>query len=253
MCIIAPSLLEADYQHLGEELARIEQAGAEYVHFDIMDGTFVPNLSFGIKMIQGLRGAAKLVFDVHMMVQEPVRFVKKLRDAGADTVIVHYEACENILETLQEIKGCGMKAGLALNPESSEDLLTDELLQAADVIHVMTVRPGREGEAFIPGSLDKIHHIRQMLKRCKLRRPIETDGNIGFHNVQEVILAGSDIIVSGKALFHGDLKENIRRMRELTDNPGQNGLWQNNLRQNDLWQNHQQQNQEAANELSHWH
>lgn len=215
MCIIAPSLLEADYCQLGRELSRIEKAGATYVHLDVMDGSFVPNLSFGMKMIRGLRKATKLVFDVHMMVYEPARFILQLKEAGADRVIVHYEACQHLQETLKEIQNAGMRAGIALNPESHEELLTRELLQTADIIHVMTVHPGREGEVFIPESLKKIRHIRRMLEGYGMYRAIETDGNIGFDNVEEVVLAGSDIIVSGKALFCGNLEKNIDRMKKL--------------------------------------
>lgn len=215
MCGIAPSLLEADYRQLGRELLRIEKAGAEYVHLDIMDGNFVPNLSFGIKMIQGLRESTNLIFDVHMMVREPMRFIPQLKEAGADHVTVHAEACERIGETLEEIRRCGMKAGIALNPESDEGMLNQELLRAADIVHVMTVHPGREGEVFIPASLKKIRNIRKMLEDYGMEKPIETDGNIGFDNVEEVVFAGADIIVSGKALFHGNLEKNIQRMREM--------------------------------------
>ena len=215
MCGIAPSLLEADYRQLGRELLRIERAGAEYVHLDIMDGNFVPNLSFGIKMIRGLRDSTNLIFDVHMMVCEPIRFIPQLKEACADHVTVHIEACEQVRETLEEIRCCGMKAGIALNPESDEGMLTKEVLQAADIVHVMTVYPGREGEMFIPASLKKIRNIRKMLEDYRMEKPIETDGNIGFDNVEEVVDAGADIIVSGKALFHGNLEKNIQRMREM--------------------------------------
>ena len=215
MCGIAPSLLEADYRQLGRELLRIERAGAEYVHLDIMDGNFVPNLSFGIKMIRGLRDSTNLIFDVHMMVCEPIRFIPQLKEAGADHVTVHSEACEQVRETLEEIRYCGMKAGIALNPESDEGMLSKEVLQAADIVHVMTVYPGREGEMFIPASLKKIRNIRKMLEDYRMEKPIETDGNIGFDNVEEVVDAGADIIVSGKALFHGNLEKNIQRMREM--------------------------------------
>lgn len=217
MCIIAPSLLEADYQRLGEQLGRIEAAGAEYVHIDVMDGNFVPNISFGMKMIKGLRDASGLVFDVHMMVQEPIRFVEKVKDAGADYMIVHYEACGDILKTLKEIKHADMCAGIALNPETQEDVISEDILQMADVIHVMTSVPGREGEPFIAKSLDKIRRIRKRVEGQGTDQKIETDGCITFDNVSKVVQAGADIIVSGKALFYGDLEENIRRMRMLAE------------------------------------
>ena len=125
------------------------------------------------------------------------------------------DTCEQVRETLEEIRCCGMKAGIALNPESDEGMLSKEVLQAADIVHVMTVYPGREGEMFIPASLKKIRNIRKMLEDYRMEKPIETDGNIGFDNVEEVVDAGADIIVSGKALFHGNLEKNIQRMREM--------------------------------------
>ena len=134
MCIIAPSLLEADYKCLGEQLKTMEKSGAEYVHIDVMDGSFVPNLACGMKMIHGLKGVADLVFDVHLMVNEPVRFVKRMQEAGADVISVHYEACSNVAETLKEIKQCGIRAGIVLNPETSAEVLTEEIWKLADVI-----------------------------------------------------------------------------------------------------------------------
>ena len=201
MCIIAPSLLEADYKCLGEQLKTMEKSGAEYVHIDVMDGSFVPNLACGMKMIHGLKGVADLVFDVHLMVNEPVRFVKRMQEAGADVISVHYEACSNVAETLKEIKQCGIRAGIVLNPETSAEVLTEEIWKLADVIQVMTVHPGRDGQHFIEDTLDKI-------------KDIEVDGSINCGNIGKVIKAGANIIVSGKALFNGNLAENIANMKQ---------------------------------------
>ena len=202
MCIIAPSLLEADYKCLGEQLKTMEKSGAEYVHIDVMDGSFVPNLACGMKMIHGLKGVADLVFDVHLMVNEPVRFVKRMQEAGADVISVHYEACSNVAETLKEIKQCGIRAGIVLNPETSAEVLTEEIWKLADVIQVMTVHP------------DKIKDIRRRSTDTGEWKDIEVDGSINCGNIGKVIKAGANIIVSGKALFNGNLAENIANMKQ---------------------------------------
>ena len=175
MCIIAPSLLEADYKCLGEQLKIMEKAGAEYVHIDVMDGNFVPNLACGMKMIHGLKDAAHLVFDVHLMINEPIRFVKRIQEAGADVISVHYEACSNVEETLKEIKNCELRAGIVLNPETSEEVLTEEIWKLADVIQVMTVHPGREGQHFIEDTLNKIEKIRKRSTETGEWKDIEVD------------------------------------------------------------------------------
>lgn len=215
MCIIAPSLLEADYQCLGKQLGIIEKAGAEYVHIDIMDGNFVPGLSFGMKMVEGLRSAGNLIFDIHMMVVEPIRFLEQLHLAGADVVTVHYEACRDICGTLHAVKNLGMHAGIALNPETPVTCLNEEIIALADVIQIMTVRPGLEGQKLIPETLEKIRSVKKRLR--DMGRPVylEADGGITFSNGKEVSKAGADIIVSGKALFEGELESNIRKMKQL--------------------------------------
>ncbi len=213
MCIIAPSLLEADYKCLGEQLKIMEKAGAEYVHIDVMDGNFVPNLACGMKMIHGLKDAAHLVFDVHLMINEPIRFVKRIQEAGADVISVHYEACSNVEETLKEIKNCELRAGIVLNPETSEEVLTEEIWKLVDVIQVMTVHPGRDGQHFIEDTLNKIEKIRKRSTETGEWKDIEVDGSINCENIGKVIKAGANIIVSGKALFDGNLAENIANMK----------------------------------------
>ncbi len=217
MCIIAPSLLEADYGHLETELIKMKKGGADYVHIDVMDGCFVPNLSFGMKMIKGLRDSADTVFDVHMMVMNPERFIPKMADAGADVISVHFEACENIIETLDEIHACGCKAGIVLNPETDFHLLTREILDRVEVVQVMTVAPGIEGQEFRTDMLAKINLIRNRLREMNYKIDIEVDGGINFENVQSVVNAGASIVVSGKALFTGNLEENIQRMKQLAE------------------------------------
>lgn len=216
MHMIAPSLLEADQTRLGEQLEIIGHAGAKYVHIDIMDGCYVPNLSGGIAWLNSIRKASDLIFDVHLMVREPGRFLSDMRKAGADVLTVHYEACQDIKRVLRQIKDLGIKSGVALNPETRVDILDEELLKYADVVHLMCTRPG-VGGGFRQDSTGRIRRVKALLKDMQLERDIEADGGINFENVREVAAAGANIIVSGKALFQGDLEKNIRRMRMGTD------------------------------------
>lgn len=215
MCRLAVSLLEMNYGHLARGLKEIEQAGADYVHIDMMDGSFVPSLGIGTRLIEGIRISSSLVFDVHMMVREPERFLERVAQAGADIITVHYEACQDVKKTLEEIHGLGLRAGLALNPETSMDALEDEVLKEADVIHVMTTHPGMEGQTFIPESIEKIRGLRERLERLGVFRDIEVDGNITMENVKRTAEAGATVIVSGRALVQGNMEENIHRMKDI--------------------------------------
>lgn len=215
MCRLAVSLLEMNYGHLARGLKEIEQAGADYVHIDMMDGSFVPSLGIGTRLIEGIRISSSLVFDVHMMVREPERFLERVAQAGADIITVHYEVCQDVKKTLEEIHGLGLRAGLALNPETSMDALEDEVLKEADVIHVMTTHPGMEGQTFIPESIEKIRGLRERLERLGVFRDIEVDGNITMENVKRTAEAGATVIVSGRALVQGNMEENIHRMKDI--------------------------------------
>lgn len=212
---LAPSLLEADYRFLDEQLKMMEDAGADCVHLDVMDGVFVPNLSFGMKMIKSIRQSTRLEFDVHMMVREPHRFTRQMIEAGADTITIHYGACSNPEDTLISIKDTGVKAGIALQSGTLPDILNNKVLKLVDVVHLMTVEPGLEGQIFIPGSLQRISEVRKKLDRVNPLCDIEADGNITEKNIQRVIAAGANIIVIGKGLFAGNITDNIIKMKRL--------------------------------------
>lgn len=214
---LAPSLLEADFRCLDTELKTLESAGIRIVHIDVMDGMFVPNLSFGMKMIRSIRSSTNMIFDVHLMVQEPVRFARQIIDAGADVITVHYEACADVESTLAFIKKSGIKAGIALKPGTALDVLTDDILRKMDVVHLMTVRPGLEGQTFIPESLSRISEIRDRLDKIHPECDIEADGNITPENIKAVLLAGANIIVAGKSIFSGNIVHNIIKLKENCD------------------------------------
>lgn len=197
----------------------MEDAGADCVHLDVMDGAFVPNLSFGMKMIKSIRQSTRLEFDVHMMVREPHRFTRQMIEAGADTITVHYGACGNPEDTLTSIKDARVKAGIALRPGTSPDRLNDKVMKLVDVVHLMTVEPGLEGQVFIPESLQRISEVREKLDRVNPVCDIEVDGNITEKNIQRVVAAGANIIVMGKALFAGNITDNIIKMKCLLNPP----------------------------------
>lgn len=211
---LAPSLLEADFRCLDMELKTLESAGILIIHIDVMDGMFVPNLSFGMKMIRSIRSSTNMIFDVHMMVQEPVRFARQIIDVGADIITVHYEACADVEGTLAFIKKSGIKVGIALKPGTALDVLTDDILCKVDVVHLMTVHPGLEGQTFIPESLSRISEIRDRVDKIHPECDIEVDGNITSENIKAVLLAGANIIVAGKSIFSGNIVDNITKLKE---------------------------------------
>lgn len=212
--ILAPSILAADFKSLGAQMKMTEEYGAQYIHFDVMDGMFVPSISFGMPVLASIKDATHQVMDAHLMVQEPIRYVEAFQKAGADFVTVHLEACENIKETLEKIKACGMKAGLSICPETPASAVKD-LLDRVDMVLVMCVHPGFGGQKFIPESLDKIRSIRSMITEAGLSVDIQVDGGIYLSNVREVLDAGANIIVAGSAVFNGDPAKNTKDFMEI--------------------------------------
>ena len=212
--ILAPSILAADFKNLGEEIQATEQNGAEYLHFDVMDGLFVPSISFGMPVLQSIKSCTNQVIDAHLMINEPIRYVEAFQKAGADLITIHLEACEDVHKTLEKIKECGLKAGISICPDTPVSAL-EEYVNEVDMILIMSVHPGFGGQKFIEDSLTKIRMTREMLNRYGLDTDIQVDGGIYTSNVENVLKAGANIIVAGSAVFEGDAKKNTREFMEI--------------------------------------
>lgn len=212
--ILAPSILSADFKILGEQLKLTEEAGAEYIHFDVMDGMFVPSISFGMPVLASIKGATTQTLDVHLMVTEPIRYVEEFVKAGADIVTVHYEACEDLQATIDKIHAAGAKVGISIKPKTPVDVLLPYLDQA-EMFLIMSVEPGFGGQAFIPESLERISELRNLLNEKELTTDIEVDGGIYHKNVAEVLAAGANVMVSGSGVFKGDIKDNTAKFMEI--------------------------------------
>ncbi len=212
--ILAPSILAADFKALGKEMELTEEAGAQYIHIDVMDGMFVPSISFGMPVLQSIKGATSQVMDAHLMVQEPIRYIEDFKKAGADIVTVHLEACVDVDATIKKIRSSGMKAGLSICPDTkAED--AKRYLPDIDMLLVMSVHPGFGGQKFIPESLEKIRALRTMADELGLDTDIEVDGGIYHSNVREVLDAGANVIVAGSAVFGGDTMKNTKEFMEI--------------------------------------
>ena len=206
--ILAPSILSADFKVLGEQIRITSDNGAKYLHFDVMDGMFVPSISFGMPVLKSIQGVSPQVMDVHLMVTDPGRYVEAFQEAGADILTVHLEACEDVQAVLDKIHACGMKAGVTIKPATPVEALVP-FLDQADMFLIMSVEPGFGGQAFIPESLDKIRSLRSMLNERGLNADIEVDGGIYQSNVKEVLDAGANVIVAGSAVFKGTIADNV--------------------------------------------
>lgn len=214
MNYLAPSVLSADFSMLGKEIETIAKAGAGVIHLDVMDGNFVPNISFGAPVIASVRKSTEAIFDVHLMIDEPIRYLEDFKKAGADIITIHYEACKDVELTLNEIKKLGGKAGLAISPDTPVDVIKP-FLEIVDMVLVMSVYPGFGGQSFIEGSLDKIKAVKEMI--CDINREIwlEVDGGIGAANIETVMQAGANVLVAGSAVFKGNRVENVKELSKI--------------------------------------
>lgn len=213
MIILSPSLLSVDFAHIADGIKELDRAEVPALHLDVMDGAFVPNISFGAPVIKCLRKETNMIFDVHLMIEEPVRYLEDFKKAGADWITVHAESCKHLHRTITAIKEAGMKAGVALNPATPVSAI-DYVLDDVDMVLVMSVDPGFGGQSFIPATLRKIAEVRKMIEERKLNVLIEVDGGVNLKNVDEVVKAGADVIVAGSAVFGGDIYENSRAFIE---------------------------------------
>jgi ribulose-phosphate 3-epimerase len=211
---LAPSILSADFARLGESVAAIRNA--DYVHVDVMDGTFVPNISFGAAVMRSVRGVTEQTFDVHLMVEEPIRYLSDFAEAGADLITVHAEACRHLDRTIQAIHALGCKASVALNPATSPECVR-YVLDQLDMVLVMSVNPGFGGQKFLPSALPKIAALSDMIQQQGLtgKIDIEVDGGVNLDNVQSVLDAGANVIVAGSAVYTGDIDANIASFKAV--------------------------------------
>ena len=214
MNILAPSILSADFNVLGEQIQTVAKAGAQYIHVDVMDGIFVPSISYGMPVIKSVRKSTDAVFDVHLMITEPVRYIRDFADSGADIITVHVEACKDIDETIRDIKACGVRAAVAINPETPVDKILP-YLDDIEMALVMSVHPGFGGQKFIPDVLDKVRIIRSYYRDNNMDKDIEIDGGINFDNLPEVLEAGANVIVAGSSVYRGDAAANTKKFLEL--------------------------------------
>ena len=215
MHLIAPSLLSADFLHLEDACKMLNESAADYYHLDVMDGRFVPNISFGMSIIKQLRPASTKFFDVHLMILEPEKYAEEFKQAGADSLTVHIEACVHLHRNIQQIKSLGMQAGVAINPHTPISSLQD-IIRDIDLVCLMSVNPGFGGQSFIPHSIQKIKDLKALITQTNSHSKIEVDGGVSLKNAREVLNAGADVLVAGNAVFGSENPiETIRLLKEV--------------------------------------
>lgn len=211
---LAPSILSADFNRLGEQIQRVEKTECRWLHIDIMDGMFVPSISFGMPVVKSIRKESSLYFDVHMMVKDPERYVEEFQSCGADMITVHAEACRDLAETVKKIHETGADAGVAVNPDTPLSAVTD-VMDQVEMILIMSVYPGFGGQKYIPESTERIRTLRRMLDEKGLEHVhIQVDGGINRATIDEVLAAGANIIVAGSAVFGSNIEQNVRELQE---------------------------------------
>ena len=208
--ILAPSILAADFSVLGQQIKEAAGAGAEYIHIDVMDGVFVPSISFGMPLIQSIRKVTDKVFDVHLMIVEPERYVKQFKECGADSITFHLEATEDADALIYQILALGCRAGMSIKPKTPVEVVR-KYLSKIDMLLVMTVEPGFGGQKYIPESTERIRRARELADELGVDLDIQVDGGVGQDNVHVVLEAGANVVVSGSAVFHGDITDNVKR------------------------------------------
>ncbi|MEA1939526.1 MAG: ribulose-phosphate 3-epimerase [Candidatus Caldatribacteriota bacterium] len=212
---IAPSILDANFTNLGKQIELIEKGGADLIHLDIMDGCFVPNISFGTKIVESIKNKTSIPLDVHLMIENPEKHIKSFIEAGGDIITVHYETCKHLDRVIQNITETGTKCGLALNPATSLAVI-EYVINKIDLLLLMTVNPGYGGQKFIPEMIPKVKQARKIIEEQDKLLDLEVDGGINFDNVSEIILAGANIIVTGSVIFKSENpKETVKKMKNL--------------------------------------
>lgn len=214
MNILSPSILSADFTRLGEEIETIDNAGAEYIHVDVMDGMFVPSISYGMPVIKSIRKSTGKVFDVHLMISEPIRYIADFAASGADMITVHVEACSDVVATIEKIREYKLKVGITLNPDTPVSAIKP-YLNRVDMVLIMSVNPGFGGQKFITSSVDKIKEVKRLRDELNLSYDIEVDVGINIDNLATVLEAGANVIVAGSAIFRGDAAENVKKFKSI--------------------------------------
>lgn len=214
MIKISPSILSADFANLGRDVERLEQCGADMIHIDVMDGMFVPNISFGLPVIKAIRKYTTIPFDVHLMIEEPSRYIKEFVEAGADIITIHAEADRHLDRTINYIKSFGVKAAIALNPATPVEAIK-HLIPNLDMVLIMSVNPGFGGQKYIKYSADKIKEVKELSDKCNRNLMIQVDGGVSKDNIEEIVKNGANVIVAGSSVFkNGEIEKNIKSLKE---------------------------------------